>query len=223
MSAARVLDGGNPANILAAARILREGGVVIVPTDTVYGLAASVLRPEAVQRVFEIKRRPPSMRVPILLATAADLPILVSSIPRISWKLIEAFWPGALTLIMPARPSVPDAITRGGGSVAVRVPGARTVLSLLESLGEPIVGTSANVSGQPAIVHGAEALEVLPGVDAVLVNDLDLVGTPSTVVDLTDTMPVVTRVGAIPADAVRAAVGTRVHVAEQLTGARDRR
>lgn len=222
-STAPVLDGTRPADILAAARIVREGGVVVVPTDTVYGLTASVLRPEAVERVFEIKRRPPTMRVPILLATAADLPILVSTIPRISWKLIEAFWPGALTLVMPARPSVSDAITRGGGSVAVRVPGARTALSLLESLGEPIVGTSANVSGQPAIVRGVEALDALPGVDAVLVNDLDLVGTASTVVDLTDTEPIIIRLGAIPADAIRAAVGTRVHVAEQLTGSHDRR
>lgn len=222
-SAAPVLDGTRPADVLAVARILREGGVVVIPTDTVYGLAASVLRPEAVERVFEIKRRPPAMRVPVLLATAADLPILVSNIPRISWKLIEAFWPGALTLVMPARPSVPDAITHGGGSVAVRVPGARTALSLLESLGEPIVGTSANVSGQPAIVRGAEALGALPGVDAVLVNDLDLVGTASTIVDLMDSMPIITRLGAIPADAVRAAVGTRVHVAEQLTGSPDRR
>lgn len=218
-----VLDGTRPADILVAARILREAGVVVIPTDTVYGLAASVLRPASVERVFEIKRRPPMMRVPVLLATAADLPILVSNIPRISWKLIEAFWPGALTLVMPARPSVPPAITRGGDSVAVRVPGARTALSLLESLGEPIVGTSANVSGQPSIVRGAEALDALPGVDAVLVNDRDLVGTASTVVDLTAATPVITRAGAISPDAIRASVGMRVHVMEQLQKSVDRR
>lgn len=218
-----VLDGADPAGVLQAARILREGGVVVVPTDTVYGLAASVLRPAAVDRVFEIKHRPPTMRVPVLLATAADLPILVSEIPRISWKLIERFWPGALTLVMPARPSVPKAITNGGDSVAVRVPGSRTALTLLQVLGEPIVGTSANISGRPAITRGVEAPAALPGIDAVLVHDEDLGGAASTVVDLTGDVPTIIRAGAVSSDAIRAAVGARVHVAEELTGEAARR
>ncbi len=213
-----ILDGSSPAGVMQAARVLRDGGVVVIPTDTVYGLAASVLRPAAVDRVFEIKQRPPAMRVPVLLATAADLPILVSDIPQISWKLIDRFWPGALTLVMPARPSVPTAITNGGASVAVRVPGSLTALTLLQVLGEPIVGTSANISGQPAITRGAEAPLSLPGVDAVLVRDEDLGGAPSTVVDLTGDTPSIIRAGAVSADAIRAAVGMRVHVATQLTG-----
>ncbi len=208
-----LLDGTNPADVLVAARILRDGGVVVIPTDTVYGLAASVLQPAAIERVFAIKRRAPEARVPILLATAADLPILVREVPRIAWKLIVPFWPGALTLVMPARPSLPEVITAGGGTVAVRVPAARTTLQLLQVLGEPIVGTSANLSGQPPIAQAEEALTQLPGIDAVLAHDAVVTaGIPSTVLDLTGQTPVITRLGAVPADAIRDAIGIRVKV-----------
>jgi L-threonylcarbamoyladenylate synthase len=219
-----LLDAHRPADILRAATILRSGGAVVIPTDTLYGLAASILRPGAVERVFEIKRRPPEKRVPVLIATAADLPMLAHDVPRVAWKLIASFWPGQVTLVLPARPTAPPALTRDGDTVALRVPAARTTLELLQTLGEPVVGTSANISGQPPIMRGADALHQLPGVDAVLVDDGAIVaGEPSTVVDLTGDIPVITRVGAVRTDAIREALGTRVRVGTgSLTGGPDR-
>jgi L-threonylcarbamoyladenylate synthase len=214
-----LLPASEPGSIAAAATILREGGLVAIPTDTLYGLAASVFRPEAVERVYTAKLRAPEARVPILVSTAADLPVLARSVPRDAWKLIEHFWPGALTLVFPARRSLPEVLTRGGQTVAVRVPAARTALRLLESLGEPVIGTSANLSGRPAATTAAGVLEQLEGrIDAVLEDDGAVAGgPPSTIVDLTGDVPVILRAGAIPGDAIRDALGTRVNVQERLT------
>jgi L-threonylcarbamoyladenylate synthase len=205
----------DPEGILGVARILRSGGIAILPTDTVYGLSASIFHPEAVDRVFEAKRRPPDRRVPILLGTAADLPIIVSNVPHAAWTLIERFWPGPLTLVLPARSSVPGTITRGGRTVAVRVPAARSCLELLQVLGEPLVGTSANVSGSPAAVTAAEALAQLGGsVDAILQDDDAIdAGISSTVVQVTTGPVVIHRVGAVTPDAIRRVLGLSVEVA----------
>jgi L-threonylcarbamoyladenylate synthase len=213
------LAASEPGTIKTAAGMLREGGLVAIPTDTLYGLAASVFQPQAVERVFMVKRRPPEARVPVLVATAADLPLLTRSVPRDAWILIDRFWPGALTLVFPARRTLPDVVTRGGQTVAVRVPAARTALRLLEALGEPVVGTSANVSGSPAATTADEVLAQLGGrIEAVLEDDGAVAGgLPSTIVDLTGDVPLIVRAGAIPGDAIREAMGTRVNVQEHLT------
>jgi len=214
-----VLTAEQPGNILSAARLLRDGGIVVVPTDTVYGLAASVFREEAVDRVFQAKRRQPDARVPILLATAADLPLLATHVPAVAWQLIHRFWPGPLTLVLPARSSLPESITRGGGTVAVRVPAARSCLELLQALGEPIVGTSANISGRPAATTAAAAIEQLDGaVDAVLVDDGAVqAGVASTVVDLTGGAVTARRLGALGIEQIRQTLGPGMPVREQLT------
>jgi L-threonylcarbamoyladenylate synthase len=208
-----------PGSIAAVAAILREGGLAAIPTDTLYGLAASVLSPEAMAGVFTAKRRPPDARVPVLIATAADLPLLAANVPRDAWRLIDRFWPGAVTLVFPARRSLPEVLTRGGQTVAVRVPAARSALRLLEALGEPVVGTSANLSGSPAATTAQEVLAQLGGrIDAVLEDDAAVsAGAPSTIVDLSGEAPVIVRAGAVPADAIREALGTRVNVQEHLT------
>lgn len=218
------LPAAEPGAIAEAATLLREGGLVAIPTDTLYGLAASIFRPVAVERVFTAKERQPESRVPVLIATAADLPVLTQSVPRDAWRLIDRFWPGALTLVFPARRSLPDELTRGGQTVAVRVPAARTALRLLEALGEPVVGTSANVSGQPPATTAYEVLNQLDGrIDAVLEDDASVAGgPPSTIVDMTGDVPVILRSGAVPADAVREAMGRRVHVQEHLIEGRFR-
>jgi L-threonylcarbamoyladenylate synthase len=210
-----IFAGDDPEGIMGVARLIRDGGIAVIPTDTVYGLAASIFHPVAVARVFEAKRRPPDRRVPLLLGTAADLPIVVSRIPHAAWKLIDRFWPGPLTLVLPAKSTVPDIITHGGDTVAVRVPAARSCLELLQVLGEPIVGTSANVSGYPAALTAADALTQLGGaVDAVLQGDAAIdVGISSTVVELTTGPAVIHRVGAVAPDAIRAVLGGSVHVA----------
>lgn len=205
----------DPEGIMGVAGVIRGGGIAVIPTDTVYGLSASIFHPGAVDRVFEAKRRPPDRRVPILLGTAADLPILVSNVPHAAWALIERFWPGPLTLVLPAKSSVPGSITRGGRTVAVRVPAARSCLELLQVLGEPLVGTSANVSGSPAAVTAANALAQLGGsVDAILQDDAAIdAGISSTVVEVTSGPVVIHRVGAVTPDAVRRVLGISVEIA----------
>ncbi|HZU13114.1 MAG TPA: L-threonylcarbamoyladenylate synthase [Chloroflexota bacterium] len=219
MESAPVLPAGNPESIVAAAQLLRDGGVVVIPTDTVYGLAASVFRPEAVARVFQVKERAPDVRVPVLVATAADIPLLAREVPRDAWNLIVPFWPGALTLVLPARRDLPPELTRGGDTIAVRVPAALPTLRLLEVLGEPIVGTSANISGWPAArTWEAAAAQIGGRVDAILADDNAVTGgLPSTVVELQEGQPIIHRVGAISSEQIRNALGARRKVREDLT------
>jgi L-threonylcarbamoyladenylate synthase len=216
---APIYPASDPASVRQVAALLRNGGVAVIPTDTVYGLAASVFDDDAVARVFRVKGRASDVAVPVLLQTAADLPLLVADVSSIAWKLIDRFWPGALTLVFPARPSVSRALTGGGRTVAVRVPAARSCLQLLESVGIPLVGTSANRSGDPAATTAMEASVAIGGeVDAILEDDASVSGPiPSTVVELVDGNPVVHREGAISADAIRRVVGSRVSVSTALT------
>lgn len=216
----RQLSGARAPDIVEAARIIRSGGLVVVPTDTVYGLAAAALSAEAVERVFEAKQRPGDLRLPLLLGTAADLPIVARAIPRVAWRLIDRFWPGPLTIVLPAAAAVPGALTANGNSVGIRVPAGRTILRLLEVLGEPIVGTSANISGEASASTAADARRQLGGrIDAILAADDEVRGgLPSSVIDLSGRVPVVRRSGAVSLDQLRAVVGTRMEVAGSLTG-----
>jgi len=215
MPDAMILDAQRPAHILTAARMLREGAVVVVPTDTLYGLAASVFRDRAVERVYTLKARRPEMRVPVLLGTAADLAVLAEPPPRVAWNLIGAFWPGALTLVLPASASAPRSITRNMGTVALRVPANTACLELLQVLGEPIVGTSANRSGRPPTTTARGVLEQIPDVDAILADDAGVTGgAPSTILEVTDRSVRVLRAGAVSIDRVRQVVGAATPVEE---------
>ena len=218
--ATRLLSGSSAAAIVEAARIIRSGGLVVVPTDTVYGLAAAALNPDAIARVFEAKERPSDLRLPLLIGTAADLPVVARAIPRVAWRLIDRFWPGPLTIVLPAAATVPGILTANGGSVGARVPAGRTILRLLEVLGEPIVGTSANISGEPPASAASDALRQLDGrVEAILEGDGEVRGgLPSSVIDLSRRVPTVRRAGAISIDDLRAVVGTRMEVVGTLTG-----
>ncbi|MGH2442775.1 MAG: L-threonylcarbamoyladenylate synthase [Chloroflexota bacterium] len=205
-----VFLGSDPRSITGAAKLLRGGAVLAIPTDTVYGLSASVFRPEAMRRVLRVKERSHTQGLPVLLATAADLPILTGDVSRAAWKLIAAFWPGALTLVFPAKRGTPVELTGGGTTVAARVPAGRTILSLLQSLGEPVVGTSANIHGQMPAVTAAQVLERMPDrIDGILVDDeLPGSGEASTVVEIVSDRCFVHRRGAIPAEALRQALGS---------------
>ena len=205
-------------SILAVGTVLRDGGIAVIPTDTVYGLAGVVFEPAAVHRIYSVKRRQPEARVPVLLATAADLSMLVKRVPAIGWALIDAFWPGPLTLVLPAKRTAPYAITRGGGTVAVRVPGNRACLQLLQVLGQPLVGTSANLSGEPPAISAADAIHRLgAAVDAVLVDDTPASGVASTIVEISEGVPVIHRIGAISAEHIQGVLGAAISVREHLT------
>lgn len=184
--------------------VLRRGGIVAYPTDTVYGLGASVTDREAVRKIFRAKGRPEDIALPVLLADISQLGEVAVCVPEAALKLARRFWPGGLTLVVRRAASVPDEVTAGGETVAVRVPAHPVPLALITGLGQPIVGTSANLSGRPAALTAAEAHEQLGDrVDLVIDGGPAPGGTESTVVDVTGQPPVVLRQGAVSLEALR--------------------
>lgn len=183
-----------------AADIVRGGGVIAFPTETFYGLGALPFDARAVQRVVDLKDR--SRRdVPILvlIRSRADLHTLVSEITPIAERLMEACWPGPLTLVFRASGAVPSVLTAGTGTIGVRLSASPDVQRLLEAVGGPLTGTSANRTGQPPATTAEEVERVLgDGVDAILNGGTTPGGLPSTVVDTTVTPPRLLREGRVP-------------------------
>lgn len=198
-----------------AVAILKDGGVVALPTDTLYGLACSPFREEAVSRVFDIKGRPQDMALPLLLAGVEYVDRYVSDVPEEAQVLMEKFLPGALTLVLPKRAEVPAIVSGGSDSVAVRVPDHPVPRRIARELGAAITGTSANRSGEPGLTT-AQAVQTALGdaVDMVLDGGETPGGVESTVVDLTRTEPTILRLGAISREAIEKACGCQVRVAQ---------
>ena len=188
-----------------AARVLANGGVVAYPTDTVYGLGADILNPEAIDRVFEIKGRPADAPLPVLLSGVEQLAAVVDSPPSSAYELAGRFWPGALTLVMRTSVSLPAALLRDG-RVAVRVPDDPMCRRLIERLGRPITGTSANKTGCPAATTADEVRSQLGDVvDYILDAGRPGGGLPSTVVEVDEAGFRILREGAVPSEDVLAA------------------
>jgi len=184
--------------ITGAVNILKKGGIVAYPTDTVYGLGASVADIKAIERIFEVKDRPKGMAMPLLAANKEQIKKLVTNIPPSAWLLMYNFLPGALTIIFNKSDIVPDIITGGTKTIAVRIPDHPVPISLIKGLGQPIVGTSANLSGQPSALTAEEVKMQIGGkVDLVIDGGTCPGGIESTVVDITGRKPVVRRLGAI--------------------------
>ena len=176
----------DPAILDRAAAVLRAGGLVVYPTETVYGLAAAALSPEAVQRVFDAKGRPAAQPLPVQIGQAADIDALAQDIPAEARALIAAFFPGPLTLVLPRRPAVPDLVTGGGETVGLRMPDHPVALGVLRAFGGPLVCPSANLTTHPAPMSAEDALADLDGlVDLILDGGPTTDRTPSTVLDLT--------------------------------------
>ena len=188
--------------------ILRRGGLIAYPTDTVYGLGASMGLPQSVAHIYEVKERSHSLPLPLLLADVSQIADVVGEVPPSAWCFIHNFFPGALTLILPKAASVPAIITGGGNSVAVRVPDHPVPLALIKGLGAPIVGTSANISGRPSPLT-AEAVYAQLGdkIDLIINGGLCPGGRESTIVDVTGEIPVIRREGAISVEALRRVCG----------------
>jgi len=178
--------------------ILKQGGVVAFPTDTVYGLGACATIPRAVARVYQVKERPRNMALPLLLAHPSQIAEVAEPVPQIAWLLADNFLPGALTLVLYKSGSVPDIITAGGVTVAVRIPDHPVPVALAQGVGVPIVGTSANLSGKPSSVTADEVCSQFGDkIDLVIDGGRCSVGRESTIVDVTGETPVVLREGAI--------------------------
>jgi L-threonylcarbamoyladenylate synthase len=190
-----------------AARILAEGGLVAFPTDTVYGVGAHAFQPDAVERIYVAKIRPRDKAIPILLAQADDLALVAEGITETAWLLAERFWPGGLTLVLPRKASVPDVVSAGGDTVAVRVPDHPVTLALIAALGAPLAATSANLSGHPSPVTAQQVEAELGGrIELILDGGRCPGGVPSTVLDLTTDPPTVLRAGAINVEEIEAAL-----------------
>ena len=185
---------------------LRQGGVVAFPTDTLFGLGADVFSLQALAKVFSIKGRPEQMPLPVLVSGWEQVQMVArpeSPLPR---RLVRRYWPGPLTLVLNRQPGLPDLITAGGDTVAVRMPFHPVPIALAEGLGSPITGTSANRSGGEDI-RDLETLETELGhkVDYLVTWGPLPAGVASTVVDLTSDEPRLLRPGALDFEDVLAA------------------
>ena len=191
-----------------AAELLRSGGLVALPTETVYGLGANGLDEAAVAKIFAAKGRPNDNPLILHIASAEELPLYCADIPELAYRLTDAFWPGALTLVLKRRPVVPDAVTAGLGTVAMRCPDHALTLAVIAAAGLPIAAPSANVSGRPSPTTAAHVLEDMNGkIDAIVDGGTCTIGVESTILDLTTTPPHLLRPGGVSVEEIEALIG----------------
>ena len=197
--------------IQQAAERLRAGELVAFPTETVYGLGADALNPEAAAKIFAAKGRPADHPLIVHLPDAAQLPIWASSIPREAIALARAFWPGPLTLILKRSDEVPDIVTGGQDTVGLRVPGHPVALELLRAFGSGVAAPSANRFGRISPTTAAHVREELGEAVAVVLDGGECdVGIESTIVDFSRGVPVMLRPGRVTLDQMRHVLGAPV-------------
>lgn len=204
-------------DIKEAAKILQNGGLVAFPTETVYGLGADALNPEAVSKVYEAKGRPSDNPMIVHISQPQQLYQLTFEITDDMKTLMEKFWPGPLTMITPARPEVPRVTTGGLDTVAVRMPDNATTLELISEMGKPLAGPSANLSGHPSPTTPRHVEDDLQDrIDAIIQGEDCRVGIESTVVDMTEDIPVILRPGVITREQLANALGKDVRIDEAV-------
>ncbi|MCQ4636739.1 L-threonylcarbamoyladenylate synthase [Anaerovorax odorimutans] len=200
-------------DIKLAAQIIKDGGLVAFPTETVYGLGADALNEEAVGRVYEAKGRPSDNPMIVHVGRASDIGQLTPRLSPDIVALIENFWPGPLTLVVKRKENVPDRTTGGLDTVGVRMPDSKIALDLITWAGCPIAAPSANISGKPSPTKAEHVIEDLNGkVDAIIKGPDCRVGIESTVLDVSGDTPTILRPGVITAENIEAAIGKKVAV-----------
>lgn len=200
-------------DIKQAAEIIKSGGLVAFPTETVYGLGANALNPEAVAKVYEAKGRPSDNPMIVHIARASDIGQLTPKLSPDIVTLIENFWPGPLTLVVKRKKNVPDRTTGGLDTVGVRMPDSKIALDLINWADCPIAAPSANLSGKPSPTRAEDVIDDLNGkVDAILKGPDCRVGIESTVLDVSGETPTVLRPGIITPESIEAAIGKKVAV-----------
>jgi len=191
-----------------AAKVLKEGGLVAFPTETVYGLGGNALEASIVKKIYKAKGRPQDNPLIVHLAHAEQVGDYVQYIPEIGHRLMAAFWPGPLTLIFNKNKCLPDTITGGLETVGIRVPDHPVALALLELTNLPIAAPSANLSGKPSPTNATHVLEDLNGrIDMVIDGGQVSIGLESTVLDLTTLVPIILRPGEITRKQIEALIG----------------
>lgn len=210
----RLLSTEDPQAVEEAVAILRQGGLIVYPTDTVYGLGARAEDDEAVRRLFVLKGRLLDKPLPLLIGEASDLEAIAAQIPPAARALMERFWPGGLTLVFPRSPRLHSLALAGGDTIALRLPDYPLLREVIRRLGGPITGTSANRAGLPPPLTCQEALAQLEEeVDLALDGGPCAGGLESTVVDLTQDPPLLLREGAVSKEEVESVLGMAVAVA----------
>ena len=185
-------------SIQQAGEVLKQGGIVAFPTDTVYGLGAVCTNDDAVQKIFAAKGRDEGKPLSILVASMEQAEQIALEIPEKARRLMEKYWPGALTLVLKKRPEISDKVSAGRETIGLRMPDSQTAVKLLEAAGVPLAAPSANTSGKRSAVSAEEVIADLAGrVDMILDGGICPVGISSTVVDLTGERPLILREGSI--------------------------
>ena len=198
----------NMETIRQAAEIIKRGGIVAFPTETVYGLGADAFRPLAVARVFEVKRRPYFDPLIVHVANPSDVEELVKEIPSNAKKLIERFWPGPLTVVLLKEENIPDIVTAGLPTVAIRMPKHPMTLSLIGLVGSPIVGPSANPFGYLSPTTAEHVRDQLGDqIDFILDGGPCEVGVESTIVSFFEKRPMLLRPGGVPLEEIESIIG----------------
>ncbi len=194
-----------------AAQLLRQGKLVALPTETVYGLGANGLDPEAVKDIFRVKGRPQDNPLILHIASAAQIDSLCHHVPSSAYRLAEAFWPGPLTMVLPARDTIPKCTTAGLPTVAVRCPDNATTRQIIALAGVPIAAPSANISGKPSTTTAQHVLDDHNGKIPMIVDGGPCrVGVESTIVDLTEDRPRLLRPGGITPEQLMEVLGDLV-------------
>ena len=182
---------------IEAVKCLKSGGIVAIPTDTVYGLGADPFNPEAVQKLYTFKGRPDGKPIPLVLSSVDDVYRVAQNLPDYFFHLTDRFWPGGLTIIVEAKDLLP-VLTAGGNTVGVRIPDNPLLLKILKTFGGPAAITSANLSGEPPATSAQEIGEELASRIDVIVDGGKTPGpVPSTVYDISISPPLIRRHGVI--------------------------
>lgn len=194
--------------IMQAGEIIRNGGLVAFPTETVYGLGGDGLNPDSSRKIYEAKGRPSDNPLIIHIYRMEDLDVLVKEIPDSAKKLAEAFWPGPLTMILPKADCVPKETTGGLDTVAVRMPSHKVALAFIKAAGGFVAAPSANLSGKPSPTLAKYVLEDMDGRIDMIIDGGDIaIGLESTIVDLTGDVPMILRPGYITPDMLKDVLG----------------
>jgi len=198
-------------DIKTAAAIIKSGGLVAFPTETVYGLGANALDESAVKKVYAAKGRPNDNPMIVHIARASDIGRLTPMLSPVIISLIDHFWPGPLTLVLNKKQGIPDATTGGLHTVAVRMPDDAAALALITQADCPVAAPSANLSGRPSPTKPSHVIEDLNGkIDAIIAGGDCRVGIESTVLDVTGETPVILRPGIITEEDIEAVIGGKV-------------
>ena len=206
-----LLSAGDVSTPKIAAEIIKSGGLVAIPTETVYGLGANGLEPASVAKIFEAKGRPQDNPLILHVAEAKQIEAFCHSIPESAYRLAEKFWPGPLTMVLPARDTVPKCTTAGLSTVAVRCPDNAVTREIIRLSGCPIAAPSANISGKPSTTTAEHVIHDHDGkIDAIVDGGPCRVGLESTIVDLTEDRPRLLRPGGITPEQLLEVLGDLV-------------